>query len=84
MQDKLILKKIIKILEEKKNIHYKYKKKIYNFKYLDLGYVDSLELISFVFNIEKNFKIRIYDNDFNSSNFGTIGGLIKIIKKKLK
>ena len=52
------LKKIIKILEEKKNIPYKYKKKIYNFKYLDLGYVDSLELISFVFNIEKNFKIR--------------------------
>ena len=40
MQDKLILKKIIKILEEKKNIPYKYKKKIYNFKYLDLGYVD--------------------------------------------
>ena len=27
MQDKLILKKIIKILEEKKNIPYKYKKK---------------------------------------------------------
>ena len=56
---------------------------IEEFNYIDSGYVDSMGLMRFIIEIEKEFNIEITDKDMESKGFKTIGGLISIIKDKL-
>ena len=79
---KKIQKFIVDKLEEKKPISKRNKKKILNYRYLDDGQIDSLEIFSFIQKIENNFKIKLKPEDTNSDEFRYVGGLIKIIKKK--
>ena len=79
---KKIQKFIVDKLEEKKPISKSNKKKILNYRYLDDGQIDSLEIFSFIQKIENNFKIKLKPEDTNSDEFRYVGGLIKIIKKK--
>ena len=82
IEQKKIQKFIINMLEEKKPISKINKKKIMNFRYLDDGQIDSLEIFSFIQKIENYFKIKLKPEDTNSDEFRYVGGLIKIIKKK--
>ena len=84
MKKKLILDYLISLLEEKKPIEKKNKKKIKNYRYLDDGQIDSLEIFSFIQKIEKKFKLKLSPDDTNSDEFRYIGGLIKIINNKIK
>lgn len=54
------------------------------FNYVDTGYVDSMGIIKFVVELEKEFDIEITDDDIMNSEFKIIGGLVKIIESKLK
>ena len=60
------------------------KKNLLNFRYLDQGIIDSLNLIKFIFFLEKKFKIKIKTKDSESDQFRYIGGLAKLIFKKIK
>ena len=75
---------IINILEKRKNIPKEHKKNIENFRYLDTGQIDSLELISFIFSIEKKFKFKFSSNELSSEKFRTFAGLVNLIEKKNK
>lgn len=53
------------------------------FNYIESGYVDSLGLIQFIATIEDEYNIEFTDEDLQSPELQTIGGLIKIIESKL-
>ena len=56
---------------------------IETFNYIDTGYVDSIEIIKFVVDIEARFNIEISDADLESPEFRTVGGLISMIGGKI-
>ena len=84
MNEEKIFIKIISILNKYKKITIKNKKKLLNLRYLDIGHIDSLKLMSFIVNLEKNFKIKISSKDTESENFRSVKGLITIIKKNVR
>ena len=84
MTQKEIFRKLIKILEKNKKLPFKSNKEILNFRYLDVGFIDSIQIMSLIINIEKTFKIKISARDTESNNFRTVKGLINIIKKNGK
>lgn len=78
----IIIQKVITIyLQKYGNLP---KDNLLNFRYLDHGIIDSLNLIKFIFFLEKKFKIKIKSKDSESDEFRYIGGLIKLIFKKIK
>lgn len=56
---------------------------IESFSYIDKGYVDSIGVIKFVLDIESRFEIEISESDLESTEFGTVGGIVSIINQKL-
>lgn len=84
MNEEKIFLKIISILNKYKKITFKNKKKLLNLRYLDIGYIDSLKLMSFIIDLENNFKIKISSKDTESENFRSVKGLITIIKKNVR
>tara|TARA_B100000989_G_scaffold298400_1_gene287528 strand:- start:22097 stop:22354 length:258 start_codon:yes stop_codon:yes gene_type:complete len=60
------------------------KAKLLDFRYLDHGIIDSLNLIKFIIFLEKKFKIQIKTKDTEADQFRYIGGLAKLILKKIK
>ena len=72
---KKVLKKIvIKIKKKKVNItNFNFSK---NF--------DSIEILDFISQIEKNFKIKFKDKSINQKNFSNITALIKLISNAKK
>jgi len=75
---KFILISIKKISNKKLPID----KKLNTLEYLHHGVLDSLQLIHLIIILEKRFKIKFSAHDKESSNFRTIGGLVKLITKK--
>lgn len=53
------------------------------FNYIDTGYIDSLELIRFISELEARFDIEITESDLASPDFKTVGGLTSLIHDKL-
>jgi len=84
MTQKKIFEKLIEILEKNKKLPFRTKKKILNFRYLDVGFIDSIQIMNLIISIEKTFKIKISARDTESNDFRTVKGLIKIIKKNGK
>ena len=76
----------MKNLDKQLDFIFKYlkikKSKNVDVDYLTEGYLDSLSLIKFIMSIEKNFKIKLNQNDFTNRKFRTIKGLATIIKNK--
>ena len=58
------------------NIKYKL-----NYQYLKEQHLESIELINFITEIEKNFKIIFSSKDTESESFRTLNGISKIIFK---
>lgn len=53
------------------------------FNYVDSGYVDSLGLIQFIFELEEHFSIEFTDEEMTDSKFHVISNLVDIIERKL-
>lgn len=51
--------------------------------YLEQGWIDSLKFVSFVSELEENFKIIFSNDEFQNRDFATINGLVKIIEAKI-
>ena len=52
--------------------------------YLGEGAVDSMGLVELVEDLEELFGIRFQSDDMQSSLFVTVGGLIKLIEKRIR
>ncbi len=52
-------------------------------RYLDLGYLDSFDIIHLIVDIERKFNITIESSDTESDKFRYFKGLIEIIQSKL-
>ena len=76
---KINKKDIIKILNKFGRVNPNVKNS-YNF--IESGFIDSLNLLRFISEIEKKFQITLDDNYTNSKKFGEIGDLIKKINQK--
>ena len=74
---------LIKLLKKKRPIKKIFLKDINNFNFIDSGHIDSLEIISFNFAIEKKFKIKFSHQELSSKKFKTVSSLAEIIKKKI-
>jgi acyl carrier protein len=51
--------------------------------YFENGWIDSMKFISFLTDLEQQFRIEFSGGDFEDRNFSTISGLTKIIEAKL-
>ena len=47
------------------------------------GWIDSLKFISFISDIEKEFKINFSNKEFQNRKFATVNGISKIVEEKL-
>jgi len=83
MKKKKITDFLIKLLKKKRPIKKLFLKDMNKFNFIDSGHVDSLELITFNFMIEKKFKIKFSHKDLSSKKFGIVSGLTEIIYKKI-
>lgn len=52
--------------------------------FLDVGLIDSFNLLAFVIAIEDEFRITLDPNDLQSREFRTVGGLVGIIAAKVQ
>jgi len=70
------------LLQRKKAIPKNILKNLGDFRYLDHGQIDSLELIMFVSDIEKKYQFKLSTADLSSKKFRIFSGLVEIILKK--
>ncbi len=84
MYKKQIFDNIIKSINSIKKIQDK--KLLLNpeFDFFSSGLLDSLQLMHLIILIEKKFKINFTTKDKESKKFRYVGGIAKIIAKKLK
>jgi acyl carrier protein len=54
------------------------------FDYIESGHVDSVGIIQFILDIEREFDIVIGEADIDSADFRTIGGLTALIERKVR
>ena len=71
---------LVDLLEEKGPVP---RKNILQYRYLDNAHIDSHGILGFINKIENKFKIKLKAKDTNSDEFRYIGGLSKIIRKKI-
>lgn len=55
-----------------------------NINYLDNGLIDSLSFLNFVISIEKKFKFKFKNKDFENNQIYNLKGLIKFISLNAK
>lgn len=63
-------------------IPYQDKESILQYRYLEVGHIDSFGIINFILAIEDEFNISLIPEDTESDEFRSIEGLIKIIINK--
>lgn len=50
--------------------------------YFELGWIDSMQFINFIADIEDDFDISFVNDEFQNRKFATINGLVEIITEK--
>ncbi len=55
-----------------------------SFLFLDSGQIDSLGLIKFIIEIEVRFGIEFSPEETQSTEFRTVGGLVRMIARKIE
>jgi D-alanine--poly(phosphoribitol) ligase subunit 2 len=53
-----------------------------SYRYVEQGIVDSMNLITFIIELEETFDIELDPADTESDEFRTIGGLVQIVTQK--
>ena len=67
-----------------KKIRKQYSEKNLDLDYLTKGYVDSLNFLKLIIEIQNKYKIEFKSSDFKNRSYRTTKGLSKIIFKKIK
>lgn len=79
-----IYDEIVSLIEKRGHVPGSSEQEICNYRYLDEGHVDSFNIMSLILEIEDRFGISFSAEDTQSDEFRTIGGIIKLIQRKLK
>jgi acyl carrier protein len=82
VNNKKVIGFIKNLLQRKKAIPKNMLKNLEDFRYLDHGQIDSLELIMFISNIEKKYHFKFSATELASKEFRIVSGITKIILKK--
>jgi D-alanine--poly(phosphoribitol) ligase subunit 2 len=53
----------------------------FDYAYLDTGFIDSMEVVELIMELESRFNIKFPVEDMQSKKFRTVGGLISMVKK---
>jgi acyl carrier protein len=78
---KEIYDEIVSLLEKRGPVQGNSDQEICNYKYLDAGHVDSLNIMQFILEIEESFGISLSTEDIQSDEFRTIGGIITLVER---
>ena len=79
---KKIYDEIVSLLEKRGPVQGNSDQEICNYRYLDAGHVDSLNIMQFILEIEESFGISLSAEDTQSDEFRTIGGVITLVERK--
>lgn len=78
-----VAKFIIETLQKKSNLDLEVEN-LSDLNYVERGYVDSLGIIKFIYEIEDKFNIQFSDEELSSPSFQIVGELIELVEKKLE
>tara|TARA_B100001964_G_scaffold13100_1_gene13705 strand:- start:209 stop:484 length:276 start_codon:yes stop_codon:yes gene_type:complete len=73
---------IVSLLEKRGPLQGNLDQEICNYRYLDVGHVDSLNIMQFILEIEESFDISLSAEDTQSDEFRTVGGVITLVERK--
>mgnify|MGYP000618463551 CR=1 len=73
---------IVSLLEKRGPLQSNSEQEIRNYRYLDAGHVDSLNIMQFILEIEESFDISLSAEDTQSDEFRTVGGVITLVERK--
>jgi len=82
--NKYILSYVINLLEKKGLVPGESNDKKKKYSYIESGHIDSIGLVYFILEIEREFDIEITPEESSSQLFGVVSGVVSIIEKKLK
>jgi acyl carrier protein len=74
-------KEILVFFKSKGNFSEKSENDVTNYNYLEMGLIDSMELVEMIVLFEDKFKIKFSTENLQADEFRTIGGLIKIVNE---
>jgi len=77
-----IYDEIVSLLEKRGPVQGNSDQEICNYRYLDAGHVDSLNIMQFILEIEESFDISLSAEDTQSDEFRTVGGVITLVERK--
>jgi acyl carrier protein len=52
--------------------------------YLESGWIDSFKFINLISDLEEYFMVKFSNDQFQDREFGTVEGLIKVVREKVK
>ncbi len=73
---------IVSLLEKRGPLQGNSDQEIRDYRYLDAGHVDSLNIMQFILEIEESFDISLSAEDTQSDEFRTVGGIITLVERK--
>ena len=73
---------LVSLLEKRGPLQGNSDQEIRDYRYLDTGHVDSLNIMQFILEIEESFGISFSAEDTQSDEFRTIGGIITLVERK--
>ena len=73
---------LVSLLEKRGPLQGNSDQEIRDYRYLDAGHVDSLNIMQFILEIEESFDISLLAEDTQSDEFRTIGGIITLVERK--
>lgn len=76
-----IEKEILEFFKSKGEFPEKSENDIANCNYLEMGLIDSMELVEMIVLFEDKFKIKFSTENLQTDEFRTIGGLIKLVNE---
>jgi len=74
-------KEILEFFKSKEGFEQKSEYDMTNYNYLEMGLIDSMELVEMIVLFEDKFKIKFSTENLQADEFRTIGGLIKLVNK---
>jgi acyl carrier protein len=74
-------KEILEFFKSKGVFPEKSENDIVNYNYLEMGLIDSMELVEMIVLFEDKFKIKFSTENLQADEFRTIDGLIKLVNE---
>jgi len=80
----VIEEKVLGFFRSKGDISKLTQEELFEYRYLDNGFIDSLAIVEMITIFEEEFNIHFDPTIIQSNEFQTIGGLISLIERLMK